>query len=150
MISHTVKTSLLWTILISRYWKTWHLEIVQRKWMYTWTFHVFYFGRDVWKWKRKHITVNFLQVIHRFVYDITVNFLGYSQLKFPQREKTIEILILTLFTAFTTILYVADRKIPMGEIARARIITDEETEIFPSELHSRIVVLLAIRIACTT
>jgi hypothetical protein len=33
----------------------------------------------------------------------------------------------------------------MGEIARARIVTDEETEIFPSELLSGIVVLLAIR-----
>jgi hypothetical protein len=39
--------------------------------------------------------------------DITVNFLGYSQLQnITKREKTNEILILTLFTAFTTVLYI--------------------------------------------
>ncbi len=73
----------------------------------------------------KHITVNFLQAIHRSVWnDITVNFLLFTAPKILQRENAIEILILTLFTAFTT-----DRKFPMGEIARARVVTDEETEI---------------------
>jgi hypothetical protein len=53
--------------------------------------------------------------------------------KFP-----IEILILTLFTAFTT-----DGKFPMGKFAGARIFTDEETEI-SSELPGCIAVLLAV------
>ncbi len=40
-------------------------------------------------------------------------------------------LILTLFTAFTTPIYweIAGRKFPEWEIARARIVTDKETEI---------------------
>ncbi len=57
------------------------------------------------------------------------------------------VLILILFTAFTTILYilwVADRNFPMWENARARIVTGKETEIFHSELPSRVAVLLAI------
>jgi len=36
---------------------------------------------------KKHITVNFLQVIHRFVHDITVNFLNIQSSKISQREK---------------------------------------------------------------
>jgi hypothetical protein len=63
--------------------------------MYTWTFHVFYFERDVWKWKtyhslklKKHITVNFLQVIHRFVRDITVNFLLFKAPKYHRGKAT--------------------------------------------------------------
>jgi hypothetical protein len=72
---------------------------------------------------KKHITVNFLQVIHRFVRDITVNFLLFKAPKY-HRKLQIEILILTLFTAFTT-----DGEFPMGKFAGARIVTDEETEI---------------------
>ena len=72
---------------------------------------------------KKHITVNFLQVIHRFVHDITADFLNIQSSKMSQ-ENTNEILILTLFTAFTT-----DGKFPMGKFAGARIVTDEETEI---------------------
>jgi hypothetical protein len=34
----------------------------------------------------KHITVNFLQVIHRFVDDITVNFLNIQSSKISQRK----------------------------------------------------------------
>jgi len=63
--------------------------------MYTWTFHVFYFERDVWKWKtyhslklEKHITVNFLQVIHRFVRDITADFLLFKAPKYHKEKAT--------------------------------------------------------------
>ncbi len=41
---------------------------------------------------------------------------------------------------------VADRKFPMWENARARIVTDKETEDFHSELPNRIAVLLAFRL----
>ena len=51
-------------------------------------------------------------------------FSKYSKLQNITKKNTIEILILTLFTAFTT-----DRKFPMGEVARAGNVTDEETEI---------------------
>jgi hypothetical protein len=79
--------------------------------------------------------VNFLRQIT--VYD------------FHKQKKCFKmILILTLFTACTTILYIGcycQGNPYVGKTAGARIVTDQETEDLPSELPSRIAVLLAIR-----
>jgi hypothetical protein len=64
-----------------------------------------------------------------------------------KREKYIMILILTLSTAFPTILSIGlllDQKNPYGEnVLELGFVTDKETEDFHSELPSRIAVLLA-------
>jgi hypothetical protein len=73
------------------------------------------------------------------LYAISQQIFYYSKLQnITKRKLQIEILILTLFTAFTT-----DGKFPMGKFAGARIVTDEETEI-SSELPGCIAVLLAV------
>jgi hypothetical protein len=59
------------------------------------------------------------------LYAISQQIFYYSKLQnITKRKLQIEILILTLFTAFTT-----DGKFPMGKFAGARVVTDEETEI---------------------
>ncbi len=79
-----------------------------------------------------------------------MNFLGQiTDYNFHKQKKCFKMfLILTLFTACTALLYIGCycQGNPMWEkTARARIVTDQETEDFPSELPSRIAVLLAIR-----
>jgi hypothetical protein len=72
----------------------------------------------------KHITVIFCRLFTD-LYAISQQIFYYSKLQnITKRKLQIEILILTLFTAFTT-----DGKFPMGKFAGARIVTDEETEI---------------------
>ncbi len=63
------------------------------------TFHVFYFERDVWKWG-KHITVNFLQVIHRIClkkrYHSKFSGINHSTVYHKKRKNT----IMTLFLPY--------------------------------------------------
>ena len=79
------------------------------------------------------------------MYAISQQIFYYSKLQnITKRKLQIEILILTLFTAFTTDgKFPIEILIPMGKFAGARIVTDEETEI-SSELPGCIAVLLAV------
>jgi hypothetical protein len=142
MISHTVKTSLLWKTLFSQILETcytgwWHLENVLEKInVHMERFTCFIFERDVWKWG-KHITVNFLQVIHRFClkkqYHSKFSGINHSTVYHKSEKRKIQLWSLFLpylpYLPLSYILGVADRKFPMWEIARARIVTDKETEI---------------------
>jgi hypothetical protein len=76
----------------------------------------------------------FLQVIHRSVWKRYHSKFSriFTASKISQREKKQMRALFLPFLPHLPLSYIlrdADRKFPMGEIARARIVTDEETEI---------------------
>ena len=103
--------------------------------MYTWTFHVFYFGRDVWKWK------NISQLIFcRLFTDLYHSkFSKYSKLQ----NITKKIQLRSLFLPYLPHLPLTGNFL-WGKLLELGMSLMRKLK-FPSELPSRIAVLLAIR-----
>jgi hypothetical protein len=102
------------------------------------------FSGEMFENEKKHITVNektyhskfsagYSQICTRY----HSKFSKYSKLQNITKKNTIEILILTLFTAFTT-----DRKFPIGKLLELGLSLRKLK--FPSELPGCIAVLLAV------
>ena len=158
MISRTVKTSLLWKTRFSKILETcytgwWQFGKCTRENKCTHGRFTCFISSEMFENEKhitvlkleKHITVNFLQVIHRFVRDITADFLLFKAPKY-HKEKA------TNWDPYSYPIYRIYhwREISYGEIARARIVTDEETEISQRTAWLHCSVAGSLGTACTT
>ena len=151
MISRTVKTSLLWKTRFSKILETcytgwWQLGKCARENKCTHGRFTCFISSEMFE-NEKHITVwnwkNISQLIFcrlfTDLYAISQQIFYYSKLQnITKRKLQIEILILTLFTAFTT-----DGKFPMGKLLELGLSLMRKLK-FPSELPGCIAVLLAV------